>query len=192
MMIYKGFVDSDNPIHQEWIDIEEVSMELPIAIIASEDQRFLDHNGFDFGAIKNAIEHNKVSSNKWGASTLSQQLAKNLFLFPTKSFLRKGFEAYYTLLMELILDKKRIVELYINVVEFGEGIYGVKFASEHFYRKSPNELNEYESAMLATALPNPLIYSVQNPSSYMIKRNQWIRTQIRNLGGRSLIQHWYD
>ncbi|MAC94968.1 MAG: monofunctional biosynthetic peptidoglycan transglycosylase [Flavobacteriales bacterium] len=191
-MIYQYFTTDITSIQKDWHDIENISPNAALAVIASEDQKFLEHHGFDVEAIQTALERNKESKRIRGASTISQQLAKNLFLIPSKNFLRKGVEAYYTVLIELIWSKKRIMEVYLNVVELGEGIYGVPMASQQFFKKSPKQLSSAQAALIATALPNPKIYKLNKPSSYMYNRQFWVQRQMRNLGGTSIIQHWYE
>lgn len=169
-----------------WRDLEQISPELQLAVIAAEDQKFVDHNGFDLAAISSALEYNQKGSKVRGASTLSQQAAKNLFMWSSRSFLRKGIEAWFTLLMELIWDKSRILEVYLNVVEFGPGIYGAEAASQHFFGKSAAKLNRYEASLLAAVLPNPWRYKVSPPSRYVEQRSAWIRKQMRQLGDITL------
>jgi len=191
MMVYKYIQNDHKSIQQEWVQLDEVNATVPLAIIAAEDQNYLNHSGFDFTAIKKAIQHNKTSKTRWGASTISQQLAKNIFLFPTKSILRKGLEAYFTVVLELVLNKKRIMELYINVVETGDSYYGVGVASKHYFRKSAQNIQTEEAALIAAALPNPIVFKVSRPSDYMQKRKRWIVSQMNNLGGTELIKDWY-
>lgn len=191
-MIYQYFTTDITSIQKDWHDIENISPNAALAVIASEDQKFLEHHGFDVEAIQTALEKNKESKRIRGASTISQQLAKNLFLIPSKSFLRKGVEAYYTVLIELIWSKKRIMEVYLNVVELGEGIYGVPMASQQFFKRHPKQLSSAQAALIATALPNPKIYKLNKPSSYMYNRQFWVQRQMRNLGGITIIQHWYE
>lgn len=191
-MLYQSFSTSKTKVQKVWYPIEEISPYVPLAVIASEDQKFLDHHGFDIAAIQDALADNKKSKKIRGASTISQQLAKNLFLVPNKSFVRKGFEAYFTVLIELIWSKRRIMEVYLNVVEMGDGVYGVPKASHLYFQKEPINLSEGQAALIATALPNPKRYSLAKPSGYMYSRQQWIQRQMRNLGGQQLIKQWYD
>lgn len=192
MMLYKYFTEQDYKIDKTWVDIDSVDQGLPIAFIASEDQLFLKHSGFDIVAIKKAFEHNKNAKNQVGASTISQQVAKNVFLIPNKSFIRKGFEAYFTVLIEAIWGKKRIMEVYINIVELGEGVYGIDAAARTYFNKSATEINLNEGTLMAVVLPNPIIYDLSKPSPYMFRRKNWILGQVRNLGGEQMIKHWYD
>ncbi|AAN56718.1 monofunctional biosynthetic peptidoglycan transglycosylase [Shewanella oneidensis MR-1] len=169
-------------VRHQWRSLEQISPELQLAVIAAEDQKFAGHSGFDLDAISSAIEYNQKGKKVRGASTLSQQAAKNLFMWSSRSFIRKGIEAWFTLLMELIWDKARILEVYLNIVEFGPGIYGAEAASKHYFGKSAAKLTRYEASLLAAALPNPWRYKVSPPSSYVEQRSAWIRKQMRQLG----------
>ena len=142
MMLYKWWNQENYSIDYRWRDLEEIGSSVPLAFISSEDQKFLNHNGFDVEAIKKAIESNKESKKVRGASTISQQVAKNVFLLPTKSYFRKGLEVYFTFLIELVWGKERIMEVYINVVELGEGVYGVEAAAQNYFKKSAKKLAE--------------------------------------------------
>lgn len=192
MMFYKWWAQENYTIDYRWKDLEEIDSSVPLAFISSEDQKFLDHNGFDVEAIKKAIESNKESKKVRGASTISQQVAKNVFLLPTKSYVRKGLEVYFTFLIELIWGKERIMEVYINVVELGEGVYGVEAAAQNYFKKSANKLNRSEAALMATVLPNPLIFKLKSPSAYMRKRSNWVLRQMNNLGGEGILREWYE
>lgn len=157
-------------LNYEWISIEKMSPYLFQAALAAEDDRFMVHNGFDFRAMKLAYESNqKNSKSVKGGSTISQQTAKNVFLWPHRDYFRKGLEAWYTILIEFVWGKKRILETYLNVVEFGDGVYGVEAASMKYYKKHASDLTQYEAASLIAVLPNPHIYRVLNPSSYTIR-----------------------
>lgn len=192
MMFYKWWEQENYTIDYRWKDLEEIDSSVPLAFISSEDQKFLDHNGFDVEAIKKAIESNKESKKVRGASTISQQVAKNVFLLPTKSYLRKGLEVYFTFLIELVWGKERIMEVYMNVVELGEGVYGVEAAGHKYFKKSASKLSRGEAALMATALPNPLIYKLKKPSAYMLKRSNWVLRQMNNLGGEGILLEWYE
>ena len=192
MMVYKWWNQENYSIDYRWEDLEEIDSSLPLAFISSEDQKFLDHNGFDVAAIKKAMESNKGAKKIRGASTISQQVAKNVFLLPTKSYFRKGLEVYFTFLIELVWGKERIIEVYVNVVELGEGVYGAEAAAQKYFKKSANKLSRSDAALMATALPNPLIYKLKKPSGYMLKRQQWVLRQMRNLGGEALLSEWYE
>ncbi len=176
------------PIHYTWVDREQISPNLLLAVIAAEDQHFPDHWGFDFTAISRAMEYNSRSSKMRGASTISQQTAKNLFLWSGRSYLRKGLEAVLTLFLELLWSKERILEVYLNIAEFGDGIYGVHAASSRFFGKSPMQLSRYEAALLAGVLPSPRHLHADRPSRYLRSRAQWITSQMRNLNGARYLQ----
>jgi monofunctional biosynthetic peptidoglycan transglycosylase len=171
-----------------WVDLEQISPHAAVAVIAAEDQFFPFHMGFDFTSIRKAVRSNEAQSKKRrprvrGASTISQQLAKNLFLWSGRSYVRKGLEAYFTLLIELTWPKERILEVYLNVAQFGDGIYGVEAAAQRFYHMPAAQLGRYESATLAAVLPNPITFKVQAPSNYVTRRRDWILAQMRGLGG---------
>jgi len=165
-----------------WVDWSHISNEMKLAVIAAEDQLFPQHSGFDFDSISKALKSNSQGERIRGASTISQQSAKNLFLWSGKNFLRKGIEAWFTALMEWFLSKQRILELYLNIVEFGPGIFGVEAASQQFYSKTAKNLNRREAARLAAVLPNPYRFHVDKPSSYLKQRTLWIEKQMRQLG----------
>jgi monofunctional biosynthetic peptidoglycan transglycosylase len=176
-----------------WVDLERISPHAAVAVIAAEDQYFPFHAGFDFKSIREAIRHNEKQVKKRrprirGASTITQQVAKNLFLWSGRGYVRKGLEAYFTLLIEVSWPKERILEVYLNVAQFGDGIYGVEAAAQRFYRKTASRLNREEAAVLAAVLPNPITFKVQAPSVYVIKRRDWILTQMRGLGGPSYLR----
>lgn len=147
--------------------------------MTAEDQNFQEHFGFDWEAIAKAISHNQKSRRIKGASTISQQTAKNLFLWSDRSWLRKGLEVYFTLLIEVIWPKERILEVYLNIIEFGSGVYGVEAASRFYFQKSASELNTGEAALLAAVLPNPHVYKADNPSDYVRERQQWILNHMK-------------
>ena len=167
--------------HHSWTSLEHMSPHLPVAVMASEDQRFLDHHGFDVEAIKKAMEYNETHEKKRGASTISQQTAKNVFLWPGRSWLRKGLEAYFTFLIELFWSKERIMEVYLNSIEMGPGIYGAEAVAEYHFGKSAAVLTRNDCALIAATLPKPLEYSSKNPSAYMLKRQHQILRQMRNM-----------
>jgi monofunctional biosynthetic peptidoglycan transglycosylase len=158
------------------------------AVIAAEDQNFSSHHGFDWDAIQRAIDYDENGNKLRGASTLTQQTAKNLFLWPERNWLRKGLEAYFTVLLEGLWGKRRILETYLNIVEFGDGIYGVEAASQRFFHKSSARLTPEEAALLAAVLPNPHRLKANAPSNYVRERQQWILRQMRQLGGVSFVQ----
>lgn len=165
-----------------WVSIDKMSKNIQLAVICSEDQKFLEHNGFDIEAIEKAYEHNKKGKRIKGASTISQQTAKNVFLWPDRSWLRKGLESYFTFLIENIWSKERILEVYLNSIEMGQGVYGVEAASQHWFKKSAANLNAYEAAAIASILPNPRKYRANPASAYIQKRKQWIVNQMQFYG----------
>ncbi|NVK42478.1 MAG: monofunctional biosynthetic peptidoglycan transglycosylase [Oceanospirillaceae bacterium] len=170
----------------EWVARDQISPSMQLAVIAAEDQRFAEHNGFDFTAIQRALEHNLDGGRVRGASTLTQQTAKNLFLWSGRSWVRKGLEAWFALLLELLWDKGRILEVYLNIVEFGPGIYGVEAAGRHYYGVPARNLGALQAARLAAVLPNPYRYRAQPPSPYVERRSRWIARQMRQLGAVTL------
>ncbi len=164
-----------------WVPLDSISMYLPIAVMASEDQRFLNHHGFDFVEINKAIEERRTKGRKRGASTISQQTAKNVFLWPGQSWLRKALEAYFTYLIEIVWGKQRIMEVYLNSIEMGRGIYGAEaVAQQHFGRNSQN-LTRPNCALIAATLPNPTKFSSLNPSTYLLQRQTAIMKQMRHI-----------
>jgi monofunctional biosynthetic peptidoglycan transglycosylase len=165
--------------HYEWVPIAAISPYAAMAVIASEDQRFLLHNGIDFSAIEKALSEDGGAVR--GASTITQQLVKNLYLWPGRTMLRKGLEAVLAVTFEALVPKRRILELYLNVVEFGPGIYGVAAASEQYFAKPPDRLTPPEAALLAAALPNPAVFKVNAPSDYMRERQRWVMQQMLRL-----------
>jgi monofunctional biosynthetic peptidoglycan transglycosylase len=177
--------------HSDWVSMDEISPWMPLAVIAAEDQKFPDHWGFDMASIEKAISHNERNENRVrGASTLSQQTAKNLFLWDGRSWVRKGFEAGITLGMETVWTKRRILTVYLNIAEFGEGTFGVEAAAQRYFNKPASRLSASEAAMLAAVLPNPIRFKANAPSGYVRQRQQWILRQMRQLGGESfLAQH---
>jgi len=167
-------------LHKDWVPFEQVSPHLIRALIASEDARYCMHSGFDWKAIREAIERNRDGGRTFGASTITQQTAKNLYLWPGRDFLRKGLEAYFALLLELFMSKQRIMELYVNVIEFGPGIYGAEAAARHHFGKSAAELSRREAALLAVVLPNPRQMSASKPSNYVSKRAGTIQARMND------------
>lgn len=174
--------------HYQWTNIEEIAWSMQLAVLASEDQRFPDHFGFDWHAIKSALQHNKSAKTIRGGSTISQQTAKNVYLWHGQSWLRKGIEVPITLLLETLWSKKRILEVYLNIAEFGPGIFGVEAASQHYFKKSAKQLTQSESALLAAVLPNPIVFKANKPSPYVLRRQQRIMWQMRLLGKGYLSQ----
>ena len=175
------------PRHQ-WVPLERISPNIGLAVIAAEDQNFPDHFGFDWKAIEKAYVHNEHSRRKRGASTVSQQTAKNIFLWESRSWVRKGFEVWFTLLLESEWSKRRILEVYLNSVEFGDGIYGVEAASRTYFGKPASRVTPAEAALLAAVLPNPHRYRVDAPSEYVRGRQAWILHQMAQLGGTQVVK----
>lgn len=169
-------------IKKNWVPIEEISPHLQRAVIASEDPKFLAHNGFDFEAIARAIDANKKRKIKMGASTITQQTAKNVFLYPSRTYLRKGLEVYFTLLIETFWDKKRILEVYLNVVELGPGVYGAEAASKYYWNKPAKKLTLGEAQLFAAILPNPRQWNPTKPTNFILKRRNFIKRNLVLLG----------
>ena len=161
-----------------WVSIDEISPNLVKAVIVSEDQKFMEHFGFDLAALEKAYEGNKKGKRIKGGSTITQQTAKNVFLWPKRSYVRKGFEVYFTFLIEVIWSKERIIEVYLNSIEMGNGVFGAEAASQHWFRKPASKLNAYQAASIAAILPNPRKYKATNSSSYIEKRKSWIVRQM--------------
>jgi monofunctional biosynthetic peptidoglycan transglycosylase len=178
----------DRSINKEWKDYEDISENMALAVIAAEDQKFFQHNGFDVEAIQKAIDKNEEGGRIKGASTISQQVAKNAFLWPERSWLRKGLEAYFTFLIETFWSKERILEVYLNVVEMGDGIYGTEAASQKYFGKPAKNLTRNEAALIAAVLPDPKRMSPTRASTYVYERQRWIVRQMRNLGSVELIR----
>jgi len=174
------------PRHQ-WVAWEAISPAMAIAVIAAEDQRFPEHFGFDTVQIQKAIAASQQGERLRGASTISQQTAKNVFLWNGRSFIRKGLEAWFTLLIEVCWSKQRILEVYLNSVEFGTGIFGVEAASRQYFNKSARQLTRAEAALLAAVLPNPHRLYAERPSTYVRERQWWIMQQMQQLGNESFI-----
>ena len=174
----------DFSLHQQWVGLKDIAPAAGLAVVAAEDQRFFGHYGFDFDAMVSAYKRNLGGRHIRGGSTLSQQTAKNLFLYPARSLLRKGLEAGVSELLELLWPKARILEVYLNIAQFGDGIYGVQAASLAFFGKPAKRLEPAEAALLAAVLPNPVKLRVDRPSGYLLKRRDWILRQMRQLGER--------
>jgi monofunctional biosynthetic peptidoglycan transglycosylase len=180
-------IKSSTPLKYQWVPWEALSKQVPLAVVAAEDQKFPDHRGFDFESISTALERNRTERRIRGASTITQQAAKNLFLWSGKFYIRKGLEAYFTVLLELLWSKQRILEVYVNIAEFGEGVYGVQAASQKYFRKDARQLIPSEAALLAAVLPNPNRFKVNRPSNYVLERKLWIMEQMEQLGGISYL-----
>lgn len=184
---------SGDGLRRDYISMDEISAHAPLAVMAAEDQLFPDHNGFDVKSIQKAMDANEKNKKKLrGASTISQQVAKNVFLWQGRSWIRKGLEAYFTFMIEAIWGKKRILEVYLNVAEMGRGVFGIEAASRTYFHKPAKKLSISEAAKIAACLPNPKKYKVNPPSSYILKRFPWVVRQMDNLRGDKEIQNLID
>lgn len=172
----------ENKINYEWKDWNQISPSAPLAVVAAEDQHFTSHFGFDVNQLKQVLMEYQEGARLQSTTTITQQTAKNLFLWSGQNFLRKGLEAWLTLLMETCLNKQRILEIYLNVVEFGPGVYGIEAASQTFFFKPASELSHKESALLAAVLLNPQQYRIDSPSAFIEQRQRWIMQQMKILG----------
>jgi monofunctional biosynthetic peptidoglycan transglycosylase len=170
------------PVNKNWTSIDDISPHLQKAVIASEDPKFLSHNGFDFEAIAKAIDANKRRKVKMGASTITQQTAKNVFLYPSRTYLRKGMEVYFTVLIEAMWDKRRILEVYLNVIELGPGVYGAEAASNYYWKKPASKLALGEAQLFAAILPNPRRWNPTKPTNFVLRRRNFIRRNLVLLG----------
>ena len=181
LMFLRLFEQDKLKLSHQWVSLDEMSPNMPLAVMASEDARFQEHHGFDFEAIKAAAERNKrhPEKNRLGASTISQQTAKNVFLWPGRSWLRKGLEAYFTVLIELFWSKERIMEVYLNSIEMGPGIYGVEAVAQEHFGCHASQLNADQCALIAATLPNPRRFSSKTPSNYMKERQRKIRHEMK-------------
>jgi monofunctional glycosyltransferase len=168
-------------LYKDWVSMENISKHASQAVYAAEDQKFLQHNGFDWEAMEKAWEGNKKGKRIKGASTISQQTAKNVFLWPNRNIVRKALEAYFTFLIELIWPKERIMEVYLNVIEMGHGVYGIEAAAQTYFNKPAAKLSQAESALIAAVLPNPRRWSPAKPTAYIRGRQAWIMRQMNNL-----------
>lgn len=175
-------VTRDSAINYQWRDLDEISHYAVDCAVAAEDNNFLGHNGFDFGAIEKAREEYKSGKRRRGASTISQQTAKNVFLWPKSSWLRKGFEVYFTILIENLWSKERIMEVYLNVIEMGDGIYGIEAAAQTYFHTTAQQLTRRQAALITVCYPNPLKFSPAHPSSYVKKRAQAITSLSKKIG----------
>lgn len=174
----------DLKLSHDWVSLDEISPSLPMAVIASEDVRFMEHHGFDYKAIEHAAKRNREhpEKQKLGASTISQQTAKNVFLWPGRSWVRKGLEAYFTVLIELLWSKERIMEVYLNSIEMGDGIYGAQAVAEEHFHTDAKQLTKAQCALIAATLPNPRKFSSKSPSPYMLKRQSRILREMKYVG----------
>lgn len=169
-------------IRYQWVNAKKISPNAASAVMASEDQHFPEHSGFDLDSIQSSIDVYVDGGKLRGASTISQQVAKNLFLTPSKSLIRKGIEAWFTLLIEALWSKERIMEVYLNIAEFGDHLYGIEAASQHYFGVSAKNISRPQAALLAATLPNPILLKAAHPSSYVLRRQRWILRQMSNLG----------
>jgi monofunctional glycosyltransferase len=177
-------------LKRDYVSRKKIPYNAKLAVIAEEDQLFPDHSGFDWKSIKKAMEYNKRKPNRThGASTISQQVAKNVFLWQGKSYIRKGFEAYFTFMIELVWGKKRILDVYLNVIEMGKGIYGIEAASQSYFKKPATALSRAEAATIASCLRNPKIFTVIPLSNSVANRRPWVLQQMNNLEGDPDIQN---
>jgi monofunctional biosynthetic peptidoglycan transglycosylase len=174
-------------LQRTWKPWDEISDDLKVAVIAGEDQKFPEHWGFDFDAIQAALAHNELGGTVRGASTLSQQVSKNLFLWSGRSYLRKGLEAWFTALIEVLWPKQRILEVYLNSVEWDDGVFGAEAAARHHFGVSARSLSRHQASYLAAVLPNPRVWSASHPTAYVSRRAGWIRQQMSQLGGDSYL-----
>ncbi|WP_285419156.1 monofunctional biosynthetic peptidoglycan transglycosylase [Pseudomonas sp. efr-133-TYG-5] len=174
-------------LQRTWKPWDEISDDLKVAVMAGEDQKFPEHWGFDFDAIQAALAHNELGGSIRGASTLSQQVSKNLFLWSGRSYLRKGLEAWFTALIEVFWPKQRILEVYLNSVEWDDGVFGAEAAARHHFGVSAKSLSRQQASYLAAVLPNPRVWSASHPTAYVARRAGWIRQQMSQLGGTSYL-----
>ena len=172
------FSDQLIGIQKDWVSLDEISPSVQKAVLKAEDYRFFEHNGFDYDAIEKAMKYNKTHKRKKGASTVSQQTAKNVFLWPNRSWIRKGLEAYFTVLIEFVWPKERIMEVYLNVIELGYGVYGVEAASQKYFHKSAKRITAVEASLMAAVLPNPRKFRIDRPSNYVISRQRRILNRV--------------
>jgi len=176
-----GSLFRGNGLHRNYVNMQEMSSNAKLAALAGEDQLFPDHNGFDFKSIQKAMKHNQKSKSLRGASTISQQVAKNVFLWQHGGYFRKGLEIYFTFMIENVWSKKRILEMYLNVAEMGEGIFGIEAAAQHYFHKPAKNLSRREAALIAACLPNPKGYTIKPLSAHVASRFPWILRQMNNL-----------
>ena len=192
MLRYKVEAADDSSLRHWWTDWDRISSHVAVAVIAAEDQRFFTHRGFDVDSIQEALADAERNGRLRGASTISQQVSKNLFLWPGRSIIRKGLEAYCTVFVELLWSKQRILEVYLNVAEFGPGVFGIAAASEYFFNTVPAQITADQAALLAAVLPNPKVLRVDQPSAYVRQRQLWIRGQMTQVGGPGILEGLHD
>lgn len=183
LMVIRYFEMEDGKIDKSWKPLSEISSNLPLAVVTSEDQKFEDHFGFDIEAIEKATKYNAKHKGKRmkGASTISQQTAKNVFLWPSRSWIRKGFEVYFTFVIEVCWSKERIMEVYLNVIEMGPGVYGAEAAAQYYFHKPADKLTREQCALIAAILPNPIRWSAAKPTPYITRKKNWILSHMRKI-----------
>ncbi len=183
LMVIRYFEMEDGKIDKTWKPLSEINSSLPLAVVTSEDQKFEDHFGFDIEAIEKAAKYNQKhkGGKVKGASTISQQTAKNVFLWPSRSWIRKGFEVYFTFVIEICWSKERIMEVYLNVIEMGPGVYGAEAAAQYYFHKPASLLTREQSALIAAILPNPIKWSAAKPTPYISRKKAWILHHMRNI-----------
>jgi len=185
-----GWTNNDKyEIKYQWVSWENISPYVPLAAICAEDQKFMDHFGFDLESIEEAWDERQKGKRFRGASTITQQVAKNLYLWPGKSFFRKGLEAYFTFLIEIFWSKKRILEMYVNIAQFGKGIYGVEAAGQKYFKKDASKITYYEAALMGAVLPNPVKLKIHHPSFYVNERTRWILLQMDQFGWEQYLKN---
>ncbi|MFI5141939.1 MAG: monofunctional biosynthetic peptidoglycan transglycosylase, partial [Bacteroidia bacterium] len=186
LMVMRGLEASGSKGHSiycKWESFDNISDNAKVAVIAEEDQKFASHEGFDMEAIQKALKHNSKSKRIHGGSTISQQVAKNIFLWNSRSWIRKGFEVYFTFLIEHLWGKERILQMYLNVAEMGDGVFGVQSVSEIYFHKNADRLTPDQAALIAAVLPNPRLYKIQHPSAYVLRRQARILRAMKKIGG---------
>lgn len=171
-------------LKHDWVPLEEISPRLQLAVVCSEDQNYLKHFGFDWGAIEKAMKQNEKGGAVRGASTITQQTAKNVFLWPGRSYIRKAFEVWFTLLIEVFWSKQRIMEVYLNSIEMGDGVYGAEAAAQYWFKKPAIKLTKDDAAAIASVLPNPLKYKANPATNYISKRKEWVKQQMNYWGNK--------
>ena len=181
--------DDKYEIQYQWVSWENISPYVPLAAICAEDQKFTEHFGFDMESIEEAWDERQQGKRFRGASTITQQVAKNLFLWPGKSFFRKGLEAYFTFLIEILWSKKRTLEMYVNIAQFGNGVYGVQAAGQKYFKKDASKIAYYQAALMGAVLPNPIRLKINRPSNYVKERTQWILLQMDQMGWESYLKN---
>ncbi len=174
----------DMRLKHDWVPLEEISPRLQLAVVCSEDQNYLKHFGFDWGAIEKAMKQNEKGGAVRGASTITQQTAKNVFLWPGRSYIRKAFEVWFTLLIEVFWSKQRIMEVYLNSIEMGDGVYGAEAAAQYWFKKPAIKLTKDDAAAIASVLPNPLKYKANPATNYISKRKEWVKQQMNYWGNK--------